>query len=194
MRSLFVVVLEEFTDAGTTRGPVLGGVQVDVVVFDRAPEALDEHVVDCPSHAVHGDLHASFQEHRGEGLGGKLRSLVAVKDLWCAVEGEGLVEGGHAEVRGHGVGEAPGQHLSRVPVHDRDQVPESFFEGDVRDVGRPDLVGSSDQKVAQEIGVDRMGFVRCGRLWLWRKASDPHEAHQSLDALAIDLATTTTQD
>jgi hypothetical protein len=56
VRSFFVAVREELVDAGATSGPVLGGVQIDVVVFERALESLDECVVDGPSYALHRDL------------------------------------------------------------------------------------------------------------------------------------------
>lgn len=68
MRSLFVVVTQVRGDAGATRDAVLRGVQIDVVVFERAPESLDEHVVDCPSHPVHRDLHLGVLQHLGEVL------------------------------------------------------------------------------------------------------------------------------
>ncbi len=65
---------QKVSDAGATRGPVLGSVQEVVVVFERAPESLDEHVVDRSSHPTNGDPHVNVGQHRGEGVGAELRA------------------------------------------------------------------------------------------------------------------------
>ena len=145
MRALLVVVVEKDVETGTQFVAAVGGVQIDVIVFDRAPEPLDEHVVDRSSDPVHRDGDPGVEQHLHEGVRGELRPLIGVEDLRRAVEGEGLFEGGHAEVTGHGVGEAPGEDLATVPVHDRHEVEETFFERYVSDIGAPNLVRSVDQ-------------------------------------------------
>jgi hypothetical protein len=67
VRTLTVVVVEKDTNAVTTRVPAVGGVQVDVVVFERAPQSLDEHVVKGPSHPVHRDRHVGLEQDAREG-------------------------------------------------------------------------------------------------------------------------------
>jgi hypothetical protein len=104
------------------------------------------------------------------------------------------VKGRHAEVGGHGVRQSPAEHLSRMPVHDRDQVPESFFERDVGDVGCPHLVGPVDDEFAQQVGVDRLVPVGRRSFRLWAKTSDPHEPHQTPDPFAIDDDALTLED
>lgn len=96
------------------------------------------------------------------------------------------MQGRHAEIGRHGVRQSPGEHPPRVPVHDRDQVPESFLERDVGDVGRPDVIGVVDHEVSQQVGIDRVRLVRDRRLWLWRKASQSHEAHEPAHPFAVD--------
>lgn len=123
-----------------------------------------------------------------------MRSLAGVENVGRAVEGERLFESGDAEVARHGVGQSPRQDLARVPVHDRQQMPESFFEGHVGDVRRPHLIRSIDHDVAQPVGVDRMSPVGQRRLGLGRQASDPHESHQALDPLTIDRNARAPQD
>ena len=46
MRSLLVVVVEVLTNAATARSAAVGGVQVDVVVCECAPQSLDEDITD----------------------------------------------------------------------------------------------------------------------------------------------------
>ena len=68
MRPVFVVVVEELGDAVTTGVPAGGGVQIDVIIFERAPQALDEHVVDGPADAAHGDCDAGLLQGTDESL------------------------------------------------------------------------------------------------------------------------------
>ena len=185
MRPVLVVVVDERRESVTQGVAALGGVQVDVVVLDRTPQPLDEHVVDRPSHAVHRDGDLGVEQHLDERVGGELRSLIGVEDLGRAVEGEGLVQGGHAEVDRHGVGQTPGEHLARVPVHDRHEVEESFLERDVGDVGTPHVIGMIDVESAQQVGVFEVLEVRRGGLLLGRERANAHEVHQTLDPLAV---------
>ena len=166
MRSLLVVVTQVPGDAGAARDAIVRGVQIDVIVFERSPQALDEHVVNGSAHSVHRDLDSGVLQDRGEVLARELKSLIRVEDFGRAVKGEGFVQGRDAEVTRHGVGQPPREDLSRVPVHDRDQVPESFLKGDVGDVGRPHVVRVIDHEAPEQIGIDRVGLVRHRRLWL----------------------------
>ncbi len=52
------------------------------------------------------------------------------------------------------VGNAPGQDLAGVPVHDGDQVEEPASHWQVGDVRRPDLVRSNHLQAAQQTGVN----------------------------------------
>ena len=194
MRPLFVVIGEELGDAVATGVATLGGVQIDVVVFERAPQALDEHVVDGSSHPVHRDCDAGVEQHAGERFGRELRALIRVEDRGTAVEGEGFVEGRHAEVTGHGVGHPPGEHLSRVPVHDRDEVEEPLLERDVGDVRAPHVVRSIDAEVPQQVGVFRMVRVGLGGRGLRSERAQTHELHESLDAFAVHLVAPSAKD
>jgi hypothetical protein len=56
-------------------------VQVDLLAFDRSPQALDEDVVHESAPTVHADFHALVQQHGREIAIGKLRPLVGVEDL-----------------------------------------------------------------------------------------------------------------
>ncbi len=47
-------------------------VQVDRLVFERAPQTLDEDVVHAAAPAVHGDRDAGVLERAGEGEAGEL--------------------------------------------------------------------------------------------------------------------------
>src|ERR1035437_2464127 len=66
------------------------GSQIDLLVFDAAPQPFDEHIVPPSPFAVHADGDAVPGEHAGEGRAGKLRALVGVEDLRLAVYRHGL--------------------------------------------------------------------------------------------------------
>jgi len=112
-------------------------VQVDFLVLDTAPQALDEHVVHPSSPAVHADPHALCQQRFGEVLGGELATLIGVEDLGGTVAHQRLLERLHAEVGRHDIAHPPGEHLAAVEVQDRHQVDKPLGHGDVGDVGGP---------------------------------------------------------
>ena len=62
--------------------------EVDLLVFHRALEALHEHVVTPATLAVHADGDAGLDQHVREGVARELRSLVGVEDLGLAVPDE----------------------------------------------------------------------------------------------------------
>jgi hypothetical protein len=66
--------------------------QIHLLVFDAAPQPLDEHVVAPGAFAVHADRNAVVGEHAGEGRAGELRTLVGVEDLRLAVLGQRILQ------------------------------------------------------------------------------------------------------
>ena len=121
----------------------LVSLEVEVLIFDRSPQALDEHVVQCSAASVHTDADALAFQSFGEPGGGELSALIGIEDVGL-VDGEGLIEGIDAEIHFQGVGQPPGQHIPTIPVHHRHQVHEALRHWDIGDVGAPDLVGSVD--------------------------------------------------
>src|SRR5271165_4507835 len=81
MKASLVVEGEVFVDAGFRLTAVGIASQIDVLVFQRAPDAFDEHVVHPASASVHRNANAGFDQHAGEGFAGELAALVGVEDL-----------------------------------------------------------------------------------------------------------------
>ena len=67
--------MRNVSNAFSTRRAALGGVQVDVVVFQRAPQSLDEDVVNGPAGSVHRDPHLGVAQDLDEDVGRELRTL-----------------------------------------------------------------------------------------------------------------------
>jgi hypothetical protein len=68
------------------------GPQIHLLVFDAAPQPLDEHVVAPRALAVHADRNVVVGEHAGEGRARELRTLVGVEDLRLAVLGQSVLQ------------------------------------------------------------------------------------------------------
>ena len=85
--------------------------------------------------------------------------------------------------------------MTRGPVHDRNQVQKAELNGDVRDVGTPDLIGPVDDHSCEKIGLNPVRRMGCAGLWRLIDRLQPHEVHQTkapvaphTNALAPQLA------
>ncbi len=92
MRALAVLEREVSADLGSRLGHRLIGMKIDVLVFERAPQPLDEDVV-CPAAlAIHADLDAFFLKPPSESFTGELRALIGVEDFRPAVHLDCLLQ------------------------------------------------------------------------------------------------------
>jgi hypothetical protein len=141
--------------------------QVEVVVFDGPPQPFNEDVVLASAASVHADSDPMVLEDLCESVAGKLGSLIRVEDLRFAVELHSLLEGLIAEIRVQGVGDAPGEDLAAVPIHDRHQIHKPTFHGNVGDISGPHLIRVIDGQVPEQVGVDPVLRMGTAGVWLW---------------------------
>ena len=160
-------------------------VEIDVLVFDAAPQAFAEDVVKGAAAAIHADLNVGCAQSGSEGIGRELCALVGVEDFGPTLA-ERLAQGIETEDTVLGVGKLPGEHIATVPVDDSDQVHEATKHRYVGDVCAPDLVDVGNRQVAQKIRIELVSLAR-------RTAASPgvdslnvHHTHQPSDPLAID--------
>jgi hypothetical protein len=73
-------------------GYTVVGSQIHLLVFDAAPQALDEDVISPSPFAVHADGNAVVGEHAGEGRPRELRTLIRVEDIRLAVASESVLQ------------------------------------------------------------------------------------------------------
>ena len=92
MRPIFVVIPQPVRDGLTRLTPILEFVQIDTLVFERAPQTLDEDVVPPSALAVHGDLYLGLLEDLDKIAARKLAALVGVEDLRSAVALQRLLQ------------------------------------------------------------------------------------------------------
>src|SRR5260370_5154735 len=81
MRSSCVVKVEIPADRISCLGDSFVGSQIDLLVFDAAPQPLNEHVVPPGPFAIHADGDAVAGKQTGERRARELRTLVGVEDF-----------------------------------------------------------------------------------------------------------------
>ena len=79
MKAALVVENDPIADAGFRLATVAVAFEIDVLVFQRAPDAFDEHVVHPAAAPIHRDAHVSLDQHTGEIRAGELAALVVLK-------------------------------------------------------------------------------------------------------------------
>src|ERR1022692_1927959 len=99
MRSPAVVEAEIAADRSPGLADAVVGLQIHLLVFDAAPQPLDEHVVPPSAFAVHADGDAVAGKQASERRTGKLRTLVGVEDVRPAVTRQSILQGLDAEGR-----------------------------------------------------------------------------------------------
>ena len=87
MRRMRVVPIQIVGNVRPGRAPAVVGLQVDAIVFDTAPQAVDEDVVRPGATPVHGQLAAVSQHDIGEFHRRELAALVGVDDFGRALPG-----------------------------------------------------------------------------------------------------------
>ena len=78
MRPAAVVEGQVAADRAASFADRVVGSEVDLLLFDRAPEPFDEDAIPPSALSVHADGDASLEQHGGELLAGELRALDAL--------------------------------------------------------------------------------------------------------------------
>ena len=116
MRPVMIVEGHPAPDAGFRLRARVPCVQVNALVLQRPPKALDEDIVDAASLAVHRDAGAGALHAVRPGKGRELAALVAVHDLGRTEAVHRLVERLDTELGLAGIGDPPSQDLAGKPV------------------------------------------------------------------------------
>jgi hypothetical protein len=101
--------------------------------------------------------------------------------------GQRVFQSFQTETGFHGIGNGPAQHLPRIPVHHRAQVGVAAGHRHVGDVGAPDLVGSGNLQIPQQVGILAVAVIRNTGARLAPDRFVTHLPPKSLHALAVDV-------
>lgn len=124
MQALTVVEVEVLAQAGDRLGHALIVIQVDLFVFDTAPQSLDEDVVQCASASIQADGNLPIFEHAGEGLARELHTLIRIEDFWRRLF-QSLIEGTGTKIGVQRDRDFPRQNIARSqsPPPDKRSLP-----------------------------------------------------------------------
>lgn len=98
MKPLVVVEVEVFAQALDCLGDTFVVVQIDLFVFDAAPQSLDEDVIQCSTASVHTDRYLPFFENTDESAARELNTLIRIEDFRRRLF-QRLIQGAQAEIR-----------------------------------------------------------------------------------------------
>src|SRR5450631_4165623 len=97
MWSPAIVEVEVTADRCAGLADTVVGPQIHLLVFDAAPQPLDEDVVTPGAFAVHADGDLVFDQHASECSAGELAALIRIEDLRLAVTSQSILQGLDAE-------------------------------------------------------------------------------------------------
>ncbi len=158
--------------------------QINIFVFDGAPQAFDKNVIKDAASSIHTDLYPSCFEPRGEGHTGELTALIAIEDLGAPV-GECLLKGLETEGGVLGIRHHPRHDVAAIPIQNGHEKQKAPVHRDIGHVGAPHLIRVVNHEIPQQIGIDRMSRMRSAHVRARSHTCQAHEPHKSLDALAI---------
>ena len=119
MSALAIVKAEIRFEAGLDRRQGRVVLEIDVFIFDGAPQPFDEDVVRGPSRAVHADLKRMRLQGVKEDVAGELSALIHVENLRDPKPTHRLLEAVYTEPGVQRIAKPPCQDLPTIPVQNR---------------------------------------------------------------------------
>ena len=101
------------------------GMQINLLVFDRFPNALDENIVAPGTLAVHADRDLAGDQNAREGFARELAALVGIENPRRPMFRQGLFQRFDTEGGFHRDRDAMAEHPPAEPVDDGGQVNET---------------------------------------------------------------------
>src|SRR5260370_9044208 len=112
VRTPAIIKVQVAADRSASLGYAFVGPQIHLLVFDAAPQALDEHIVPPSPFTVHADRNAVGGGHSGAGPARELRALVPIEHVRLAVTSQSILQRLNAERRLHRYPYPPRQHTT----------------------------------------------------------------------------------
>src|SRR5450830_449711 len=116
MRSPGIVKAKVTADRDASLGDRVVRFQINLLVFDRSPQALDEHIIPPRSFAIHADGDAGLEKNLGEAGAGEFAAFIRIKNVRPAVASHGFLQRLDAELRFHGDRQPPSENTTAESV------------------------------------------------------------------------------
>ena len=140
METVVVVRVEILAQSQPRLFDIIVRLDVNVLVFDGAPQSFGEDIIHTPTSAIHTYLHIACLQYVSVLTGGKVAALIGVVDLRGG-SFEGLVQVFQDKVDLQAVGQRPGDDIPGEPIDDGYQIGETLIKLDVDNIRSPDLIG-----------------------------------------------------
>src|SRR5664279_1680471 len=151
-------------DAGAGIGQGGEALMVNDLVFETAPERLDEGVIVAVAFAAHGSDQAMLGKDLLVGCTGELAAAIGVNDeapAWTPLQ-EGHTQGGTDEAGVEVLMHGPAQDATGTDIEDGNQIQPALAGEDAGRVGHPNLIGPTHSEVLEAIGCDRSAVAAVG--------------------------------
>ena len=76
MRAPLIVKSQILAKRNASFGDVVVGAQIDLLVLDATPQALDKNIISRGAFAIHADRDFRIEQHAGEGEAGEQAALL----------------------------------------------------------------------------------------------------------------------
>jgi hypothetical protein len=159
--------------------------KINFFILNRSPKTFHEHVIIDPTTTIHANPNPCLLKMPDKLFTGELNPLVCIEDLWLG-DPKKLVQCLDTEGRIQRRRDLPGQNVTAKPVHDCNQVDEPIEHPNIRNVSTPDLIGTVNHHISQQIRVSLMLLRREAQTRLRINGLQAHQSHQPPDPLNID--------
>lgn len=148
-------------------------VDIDLIVFQAAPETLNDDVILGTTLAVHADPNLVFLQQIDILWTGKMAALITVNNLGLTPRQRPSHRLQH-EGDFQALIDLPIDDIAGIPIHDGVQVHPAVLHTDIRDVHRPHLIRLGNQQLPEQIRIDPVLKIALAQV---RAGIDGHEAH-----------------
>src|SRR5690606_739258 len=154
MLSPVVVIGDKLNQPLSQYVAVPGRTNIDIFLFECAPEAFSPDVVKRPAFPVHADGDLLAFKIRYPTWTRKLRALVRVYSLRLAMHEDCLTKHIQAVFSIQRIVNVPANNIPAIYINDSRQVKESFCHGYVRDIDAPYMIRVRDLKTSKPVGMN----------------------------------------
>ena len=165
---------------------VLIGIKINILLLDASPQPFHEDIVQIPSASVHADSDIVRFQYTRKLRTGEVAALIGIENVGLCLF-QSLVQTFQTKIDFQRIGHLPIDDIAGIPIDDGYQVGKSFSQFDVGDIGTPDLIGSFNVQISQQIRINWMLFVSQTEIFLRIQGLYVHDIHQFPYLVSSDI-------